>query len=83
MMKPTKNLKRITYADGRTDIIKRISSGYQWGNRTSSHYDSVEYGVAELGGVIDIIPNPQYVEQLAEYNRRRTAKANPFTRLFR
>jgi hypothetical protein len=83
-MKPTKTLKQIRYADGRTEIIRKVSGGYSWdgGNAISSRISSIEFNLEGTGAIIETIPNPDYDRQLDVYNRQPKRDNNPLARLF-
>jgi hypothetical protein len=85
MNKPTKTLKQIRYADGRTEIIRKVAGGYAWddGNAISSHMSSIEFALRDTGATIETIPNPDYDRQLRIYNQAPKPDTNIFARLFR
>jgi len=85
MNKPTKTLKQIRYADGRTEIIRKVSGGYSWqgGRAISSHMDNIEFALRDTGATIETIPNPDYDRQLELYAQAPKRNTNPFARLFR
>ena len=65
MSKEPKTLKRITWDNGRTSLIRKIGSKYHWSNEmgwsaTSSNMVNVKAEVKVRGGTIDSVPNPDY-----------------------
>jgi hypothetical protein len=85
MNKPTKTLKQIRYADGRTEIIRKVAGGYSWqgGNAISSHMSNIQFSLEGTGATIETIPNADYDRQLRIYNQTHTPNTNIFARLFR
>jgi hypothetical protein len=84
MNKPTKTLKQIRYADGRTEIIRKVAGGYSWdgGNAISSHLSNIEFSLEGTGAIIETIPNLDYDRQLNIYNRQPKRDNSPLARLF-
>jgi hypothetical protein len=85
MKRPSKTAKRIQYADGKTEIIRRVRGGWSWdyGSAISSHIDNVEFSVKQMGGIIETIDNPNYAAELQAFEREQARRnADPFAMLF-
>lgn len=70
MKKPAKTVLRITWKDGRTETVRRTSSGYRWGpqhGNLSSHLDNLRLNVESMGGTLERIPNPDYERDLERW----------------